>query len=114
MALAHEYLDRLLEGTSPGAYHWHHVLGMLHAISADRSDDSEAALRRAATFAGRVIVDPAMGFPHAMSPEDMIRSFAVQTLGERNQDRHRDVIERAHDLAESEHLRAIARAYLAT
>ena len=112
MAHAHDHLHRLLGGTGDQPYHWHHVLGMLHAVAATPSDESEAVLRRAAVFRGRVELDPGAGLPHAMSPEELIRSFAVQTLGEWGRERHRDVIEQAGALAESDPLRAIARAYL--
>lgn len=112
MATAHDHLDRLLDGSPERPYHWHHVLGMLHAVAAEPGERSEAVLRRAAGFAGTAGLDSGAGLPHAMSPEDLIRAFAVQTLGEWDRERHRDVIVRAEELAECEQVRALVRSYL--
>jgi hypothetical protein len=115
MALAHQHLERMLAGTGlgQGSYRWHHVLGALQAVCGERSSESEAVLRKAATYEGRLRLDEAAGLPHSMSPEDLLRSIALQTLGEWDRDRHRDVIARAAELADSDHVVVIARQYLA-
>jgi hypothetical protein len=114
MARAHEHLERMLTGTGPGSqpYTWQHVLGALQAVCGERSSESEAVLRKAASYEGRCQLDEGAGLPHSMSPEDLLRSIAVQSLAEWDRNRHRDVIARAAALADSEHVAAIARQYL--
>ena len=116
MSLAHLHLERMLGAPVPEpgepAYHWHHVLGALHAVCAEPSPESEAVLRRVAAFEGRYRLDPEAGLPHAMSPEDLLRSLAVQTLAQWDRERHRDVIARAAELSDSDHVAAIARSVL--
>lgn len=114
MSLAHEHLERMLAGGGLGGrpYHWQHVLGVLDAVCGERSSESEAVLRKAAAYEGRYQLDEGAGFPHSMCPEDLLRSMAVQTLAAWDLERHRDVITRAAELADSDHLVAIARRYL--
>ncbi|HEV8598317.1 MAG TPA: hypothetical protein VGQ69_03070 [Gemmatimonadales bacterium] len=115
MSLAHDHLERMLAGVGPGdePYHWHHLLGVLHAVCGERSPESETLLRRVASSSGHCRLDQSEGLPHAMSPEDVLRSLAVQTLAEWDLERHRDVIARAAELAGADHVSAIARSYLA-
>jgi hypothetical protein len=115
MALAHDHLDLLLAGAAPGgrAYSWQQVLGALQAVGEQHCNESEAVLRKVAVHEGRYLLDEGAGLPHAMSPEDLLRSMAVQTLAGWDLQRHRDVITRAAELAESDHLATIARQYLA-
>jgi hypothetical protein len=115
MALAHEHLERMLSGLAQGGrpYGWQHMLGALQVVCGERSSESEAVLRKAAIYEGRCRLDEAAGLPHSMSPEDLLRSMALQTLGEWDRDRHRDVIARAAELADSDHVVVIARQYLA-
>lgn len=115
---AHLHLERMLAAPVPPpgpgepAYHWHHVLGALHAVCAEPSPESVEVLRRVAVFEGRYRLDEEAGLPHAMSPEDLLRSLAVQTLAQWDRERHRDVIARAAELSDSEHVAAIARSAL--
>jgi hypothetical protein len=97
MTRAHEHLRRLLaggliEGRRP---RWEHALALLKAVSETRSADSEAVLREAALFDGRLVLDEEAGLPHAMAPEDMLRSLAAQTLALWDRRRHRDAIRHA-------------------
>ena len=97
MARAHEHLRRLLaggliEGRRP---QWAHALALLKAVSDVRSPESEAVLRDAARFDGKLLLDEAAGLPHSMAPEDMLRSLAAQTLAGWDPRRHRDVIRHA-------------------
>lgn len=93
---AHEHLHRLLDGTHPPrAYHWHHVLAIVHEVSATRTPEHERALRRAAEFEGRYRLDPRAGMPHSMPPEEMVRVLAVRQLGKWNRTKHSATIRRA-------------------
>jgi hypothetical protein len=115
MALAHDHLDLFLAGAAPGgrAYNWQQVLGALQAVGEQQCNESEAVLRKVAVYEGDYLLDEGAGLPHAMSPEDLLRSLAVQTLAAWDLERHRDVITRAAELAESDNLAALARRYLA-
>lgn len=101
---AHEHLHRLLDGTHPPrAYHWHHVLAMVHEVSATRTPAHERVLRRAAEHDGRFELDPRSGMPHAMPPEEMVRCLAVRQLARWDRQKHAAVIRRA--VARSDHER---------
>ena len=64
----------------------------MKVVSDERSAESEALLREVALFDGKFLLDEEAGLPHAMSPEDMLRSLAAQTLAKWDRRRHRDVI----------------------
>jgi hypothetical protein len=113
MARAHDRLRRLLGSRRNTARSdWHQVLGSLVEVCRERSPESEAVLRRAATFAGTLALELDAGLPHAMSPEDFLRSVAVQTLGRWDRRLHQDVIVRAAALADHESVITHARPYL--
>ena len=113
MARAHAHLLRLLKPSGrPVRTDWPHLLGSLAEICRQRSEQSTAVLRKAATFGGKLSLDPERGLPHAMSPEDFLRCVAVQTLGRWNRTLHRDVIVRATALADHECVASFARPYL--
>ena len=93
---AHEHLHRLLDGTHPPrAYHWHHVLAMVHEVSSTRTPAHERVLRRAAEHARPFELDPRSGMPHAMPPEEMVRCLAVRQLAKWDRTKHAAVIRRA-------------------
>lgn len=114
MARAHHHLRTLLagEGIAGRLAHWHHVHAILHAVTAEESEESHALLRDVATFAGTLELDARHGLPHSMPPEEMLRSVAVQTLGRWDRHRHRDVIGHVAAHAGTDHLAAIAEMYL--
>ena len=99
---AHEHLQRVLDGTHPPrAYHWHHVMAALDAVTAERTPAHERVLRRAATFTGKFRLDPRAGMPHSLPPEEMVRSIAVRRLEEWAPRKHAKVIRRAREVAEA-------------
>jgi len=113
MARAHAHLLRLLKPQGrPLRTDWPHLLGSLAEVCGHRSEQSTAVLRKAATFQGKLLLDRERGLPHSMSPEDFLRSVAVQTLGRWNRTLHRDVIVRATALADHECVLTYARPYL--
>src|SRR5262245_54690508 len=113
MARAHKRLHRLLRhGTATTRLRWEHVLGMLEEICRERSPESETVLREAARFQGTLAIVAGAGLPHSMSPEDLLRCVAVQTLGRWDRKRHQDAILRAAALADHERVVRHARVYL--
>ena len=114
MARAHDRMLQLLGSRRRRArtQDWQQVLGSLAEVCSERSPESEAVLRRAATFAGRLTLAQERGLPHAMSPEDLLRSVAVQTLGRWDRTLHQDVIVRAAALADHECVITHAQPYL--
>ncbi len=116
MAKAHAKLHGLLRVAAAKAKSkrvtWPQVLGLLEQICRERSPESEAVLREAARFEGSLALDPGPGLPHAMSPEDLLRCVAVQTLGRWDPKLHEDAILRAVALADHERVVSHARVYL--
>jgi hypothetical protein len=110
MSLAHQHLRRCLAG---GLIHgrrvtWQHALALMHAVSEARGPESESVLREVALYDGVLQLDTASGLPHAMSPEDALRSMAVQVLAQWNPRRHRDVIKAVSRVTRNELVRKIA------
>lgn len=109
MSEAHDQLRRLMAGTPgiapdvPGKrFQWPHVLSLVQEVRAVQSPESEEVLRALAQYERELILDESAGLPHSMSPEDMLRSLAVQALGNWNPARHQDAIRRAGELADSD------------
>jgi hypothetical protein len=114
MSKAHQHLRRLLaggliEGRRP---RWTHALWLMKTVGDQRSPESEALLREVALFDGKFLLDEEAGLPHAMSPEDMLRSIAAQTLAGWDRRRHRDVIRHVSKTAGSGLAAAIVRPWL--
>lgn len=110
---AHEHLHRLLDGAHPPrAYHWHHLLAIVHEVSATRTVEHERVLRRAAEFEGRYQLDPRAGMPHSLPPEEMVRVLAVRQLGRWDRKKHSAVIRRAAERSDYERVGHEAKAAL--
>ena len=114
MIAAHQHLRRLLaggliEGRRP---RWTHALSLMKAAGDERSAESEALMREIALFDGKLLLDEEAGLPHAMSPEDMLRSIAAQTLAGWDRRRHRDVIRHVAETSTSGLASAIVRRWL--
>ena len=110
MALAHQHLRRCLAGDliQGRRVTWQHALALMHAVAERRTPESESVLREVATYEGVLLLDPAAGLPHAMSPEDALRAFAVQVLARWDPRRHRDVIRAVHRSTRSDMVAVIA------
>jgi len=116
VSAAHDHLRRLLFGPAAADEkpHWAGIVGALHTVAAERSEESEALLRSVLTdFRGHLELEPSEGLPHAMPPEDLLRSVAVQTLAAWDLPRHRDAILPHADPARNDPLGSIARRALA-
>ena len=113
MAASHEFLGRLLGHGALATYDWEEVRAAIHHVAATRVPESEDVLRRLLTTDFTVRLSEKSSAPHALSPEDMLRSVAIQALGTWNRRRHRDVIARVARTSHSDLLVAIARSHLA-
>ena len=111
-----DYLRRVIAGVpveGPG-FRWTDILAALRVVAGDGSEDAVALLRRMLDFDGELMLDEESSLPHSMSPEDMLRSLALQALAKRDREKHRDAIKRVAESPEcSEHLRGIAYKLLA-
>jgi hypothetical protein len=101
----HQHLDRVLTGEyPPGHYKWHHVLGVLHAVTSTRTARHEAVLRRVARHTRGLDIEHEHGSCHAMPPEELLRCIAVRTLADWDHEGHESVIrevagQQHHDIA---------------
>ena len=115
MGYAHDHLRRLLAGGNHQGvrFHWHHVLGLMQALSVDPSDETEQILVEAATFKAQLLLEPGPGMPHSMPPEFLLRSLAMQLLARRDRKRYRALFRQIARTSPSERLAEMARSYLA-
>lgn len=116
MSAAHDHLRRVLFGPAIAneKHPWAGIMGALHTVTGERSEESEVLLRRVLTdFHGRLELESTEGLPHAMPPEDLLRSVAVQTLASWDLARHRDAILPHADPARNDPLGSLARRALA-
>lgn len=104
MATPHDRLHAALAGGSSTPPTWGQLRALLHAVSSEPSPESVALLRKVAQHEGTLEVSPAGGLPHAMAPEEMARFVAVQALGEWDAQSHREVLVRAAELSDSDHV----------
>jgi hypothetical protein len=86
-------------------YGWHHIISAIHHVGQDPSAPAERTLERIVAFKGSVSLTSYAGVPHSMSPEDMMRSLALQSLLQRDKPRHRKL---AHRLAASTRIDLLA------
>ncbi len=110
MPLAHQHLRRCLAGglIQGRRATWQHALALLHAVADDHSTESESVLREVALYDGVLQLDTTAGLPHAMSPEDAMRSLAIQVLAQWDRKRHGDVIRAVGRNARNDVVAAIA------
>jgi len=93
-----ELLRRVARGeTDPGGFHWGRIMQAMHEIAsgpppADRTD-RERLLLELLDREGPVALQPDSPLPHAMPPEHMLRTFAMQVLAKWDLDKHRDKIQ---------------------
>lgn len=114
MSQAHDYLRQVLGGSPTGevVHPWHAVNEAFHEVMEDHSPESETLLNRFLLFDGEIALEASGPRPHALSPEDHLRILAMQTLAAWDLEKHRDAINQAVGLAESDVVEDIARAML--
>lgn len=110
MSEALSFMEQVINGRSGfGGFDWDHILAALHELEGDRTPDAEAIMVDLAGFEGPLeLAGRSANLPHALSPVDLLRSHAVQTLARWDPDAHRDVIQHVAETAEAAQLRAIA------
>jgi tetratricopeptide (TPR) repeat protein len=99
------------EAEEEGPYAWEDLLGAVHEVtSAPLTQEVEGLLVAALRFEGRFRLTPTSGRPHRLSPEDMVKSLAIQALGRWGAADHLAEIERIESTARSPGLASVARA----
>jgi len=93
-----DYLQKIVRQKRTGRYGWHHILAAIHHAGEDPSANAERVLHNLVNFKGTIALRPHAGVTHCMSPENMMRSLALQSLLQRNKRKHRKL---AHRLARS-------------
>jgi hypothetical protein len=116
MADSHEFIKRVLgeainANPNPTHFHWQQILSSLNEVIAHHSSESEAVLRAILEYDGPVPINGSAS-SHSLSPEDMMRSIAIQTLAKWDKDKHKDLIEKVAKKTDSHLLAAIANAQL--
>jgi hypothetical protein len=108
-----QFLTRVLgpESQAGEPYSWEDLLTAVQQVSsAAPSPQVENLLSAALRFEGRLRLTPTSGRPHRLSPEDMVKSLAIQTLGRWGLAAHLPEIERIESTARSPGLASVARA----
>lgn len=110
MSEAITYLKHVVEGRPDHAgFHWDHIMAALLEVEAERTPEAEEILVALARFRGPLeLSDRSANLPHAMSPVDVLRSHAVQTLAAWDAGAFKDHIEHVSRTGESSNLRDIA------
>lgn len=99
------------EGQDGGACAWEDLLAAVQEVtSAGLTQEAEGLLARALRFEGRLRLTPTSGRPHRLSPEDMVKSLAIQALGRWGAVAHLPEIEWIEATARSPGLASVARA----
>jgi len=89
---------------------WEDLLAAMQEVtSAGLTPEIEALLVAALRFEGRFPLTPTSGRPHRLSPEDMVKSLAIQALGRWGAAAQIPEIERIEFTARSPGLAAVAR-----
>lgn len=109
MAASHDVLRRATNGSTE---RWDRLRAALRQVTAAHSAESEKLLRGLLGKDFRIQLEAGSSAPHAMSPEDMLRSEAIQALGRWDQRKHRKVIALAGRRSTSSLVAEIARAAL--
>jgi hypothetical protein len=108
-----EFLTRALAhaGQAGEAYGWEDLLAAMQEVtSVTPTAEIEALLLVALRFEGRFRLTPTSGRPHRLSPEDMVKSLAIQALGKWGRRAYLAEIERIESTARSPGLASVARA----
>jgi hypothetical protein len=110
MSIAHQHLRRCLAGDLIHGHRatWPRAMALMHAVVSEQGSESETVLREVALYDGQLQLDSSGGLPHAMSPEEALRTLAVQVLAAWNPRRHRAVIRAVHRSARNDVVRRIA------
>jgi hypothetical protein len=108
-----KFLTRVLapDGQPEDSYPWEDLLAAMQEItSAAPTQEVESVLVAALRFEGRFCLTPTSSRPHRLSPEDMVKSLAIQALGKWGIIAHLVEIERIESTTRSPGLASVARA----
>ncbi|MFX0108975.1 MAG: hypothetical protein ACFE7R_11875 [Candidatus Hodarchaeota archaeon] len=106
-----DYIGIARHALSPneGDVMWQHVSNAMIHITAIQTKESEKLLVETLQFKGRIVLSPLSIIPGAMSPEDIMKGMAIETLAKWTGKKYVEMFKRIHDTAESPVLRGIAR-----
>jgi hypothetical protein len=108
-----QFLKHVLapEGQWRDPYPWEDLLAAVQEVtSAGPSPEVESVLLAALRFEGKFRLTPTSSRPHRLSPEDMMKSLAIQALGKWGRTAHLAEIQRIASAARAPGLAAVARA----
>jgi hypothetical protein len=108
-----QFLTHVLgsEGQTGAPYPWEDLLAAVQEVtSAAPTREVENVLLALLRFEGRFRLTPTSGRPHRLSPEDMVKSLAIQALGKWGCAAHLAEIQRIESTARSPGLASVARA----
>ena len=108
-----QFLTRVLasEDQTVDAYPWEDLLAAVQEVTLSApTREVESVLLAALRFEGRFRLTPKSGRPHRLSPEDMVKSLAIQALGKWSSVAHLTEIERIESTTRSPGLASVARA----
>lgn len=91
---------------------WPEVVGDIVRLEAPLKEEDEQILLNALSFKGRLKLGIAGDPPHSMSPEDMLKSLAVQALGDFTGTKHIEAMRNLETETKSSSLSCIIRAVI--
>jgi class 3 adenylate cyclase len=92
-------------------YSWEYLLSAMQELtSSEPSPEVESVPLAALRFEGRFNLTTTSGRPHRLSPEDMVKSLAIQALGKWGRTAHLAEIQQIESMARSPGLASVARA----
>jgi hypothetical protein len=112
MAAAHEFIRGVLHPSAESGADWEQIVHAMREVGREKTTESEALLLEVLAFGGEIRLRQDTAAPHAMSPADLMRADAIQTLARWDLRAHRPAIRAALDSAESHSLAFVAREWL--
>lgn len=113
MAVEHDFMRAVLRGDPrQGRFAWDEIIRHMRAVTSRSSRDSERLLRALLAHETEIVLDENSDGPHAMTPRDMLRADAIQTLARWNLPKHRAAIRAIAESTDSVSLEFVANDWL--
>jgi len=91
---------------------WQEIVGAITGITKTRTKEVEDILVKLIEFEGKIRLSPDSDIPGVMSPEDTLKSLAIQTLSEWTGRKHLKTFKKICAKTESPILSQIAKVYI--